>query len=241
MRELKRILLEALIIAAAGAAVGLTANAMNVKGLKLFKNHFPPPPTTTKPTLPDKTTAPARDVAREAGGTTQSADVQVVATDPAVDSTPTPPLADDPYAGLAPEVRAKLEAYSLQPIRLDELLKLYEDPLYAANLYVIIDARDDRDYAEGHIPGAFQLFHYRAEQFVDAVVPAAQAAEKVIVYCNGGDCDDSVFTADLLRRDHAIDPGRVFVYPEGFEGWKKAGLPIEIGVRGSGIIKEGGN
>jgi rhodanese-related sulfurtransferase len=253
MRETKRILLEALLIAAVGATVGLAANKMNAKGLVLFKNHFPPPKqTATKPALQANQTPKGTEIQPgDAGQVTGPAATQNVTshtpdTQPKGNPTPTPPATDDPYAGLAPEVRAKLEAYSLQPIRQDELKRLYEDPLYAANLYVIIDARDDRDYADGHIPGAFQLFHYRPDQYVDFVLPAALAAEKVIVYCNGGDCDDSVYTADLLRRpdllgrDVAVDPNRIFVYPEGFESWSKAGLPVETGVRGSGIMKEGG-
>lgn len=230
MRELKRVILEALLIVGVGAGIALTANARNPDGLKLSRNYYPRPPqarSTPTPT-PPTVTLPS------AGATPATQGVDVA---PPAD----PARAAGPYAGLPDEMRVKLEQFLLLPVRHDEVVELYNDPMYAVDLYVIVDARDDKEYAKGHIPGAFHLYYYQEERYVPEVLPAAQGAEKVIVYCNGGDCDDSVHTADLLRSKYMIDPGKIFVYAEGFEHWSKAGLPVETGVRNSGIIVGGGS
>lgn len=227
MREPKRTILEAVLIAAVGVGVALTANAMNRDGLQLGKDYFL------------KSMKPSPDLAKppRAPQTSQSAGQESVpATQPGTAASQAAGSPADPMEGLAPEVRQKLEAFSLVPIRHAEVKELFESPFYPSGLYMIIDAREDSHYEAGHIPNAYHLFYYQEEHYANDVVPFAPSAEKIIVYCNGGDCEDSVYTAVLLRDKYMIDPARIFVYPEGFDGWKKAGLPVERGVRGSGDI-----
>lgn len=226
MREPKRTILEAVIIAVVGVGVALTANAMNQHGLQLSRDYFMQGKRAQPPVRTTSTSQPAQATVGSAPSETQGASV---ATQPATTS-------QDPMEGLAPEVRQKLETFSLVPIRHAQVKELFENPFYPAGLYMFVDAREDGQYAEGHIPGAFHLFYYQEEHYVNDVVPFLPSAEKIVVYCNGGDCEDSVYTAALLRDKYMADPTRIFVYPEGFEEWKKAGLPIERGVRGSGDI-----
>ncbi len=132
------------------------------------------------------------------------------------------------------DVAALLRTLGLQPLTHDEVVAIYNDPLREVGLHVFIDARDDAHYQAGHIPGAWQLDHYYPERYIDEVLPMARQADKVVVYCTGGDCEDSRLVADSLRGAYALDPMRIFIYVDGAHGWHKAGKPLEKGARGSG-------
>src|SRR5947207_8581976 len=116
----------------------------------------------------------------------------------------------------------RLEQRGLQIIRSNEVVELVHDPRFEQGLVLLIDARDDAHYQAGHIPGAWQLDHYRAEQFMPAILPACLSAQKVVVYCNGGACEDSEFTAIMLR-DAGVPRENLFVYAGGITEWKTTG------------------
>jgi rhodanese-related sulfurtransferase len=98
---------------------------------------------------------------------------------------------------------------------------------------VFVDARDDEHYQAGHIPGAFQLDHYHPEPYLPAVLPVCQVAEKIIVYCKGGSCEDSEQTAIFLR-DAGVPKERLFVYAGGFDEWTSNHMPVQTGQREGG-------
>jgi rhodanese-related sulfurtransferase len=58
---------------------------------------------------------------------------------------------------------------------------------------------------------------------------------KVVVYCSGGECEDSEFAAIMLR-DAGVPRDILFVYAGGILEWKATGLPVETGARLSGEI-----
>jgi rhodanese-related sulfurtransferase len=133
---------------------------------------------------------------------------------------------------------ARLQAKGLELIDAEQAERLFRDTRYEQNLVVFIDARDDQHYAEGHVPGAYQFFHYQAQDYVSAVLPACQGAEKVVVYCTGGDCEDSESAALMLRDDFKIPGSKVSVYGGGMNEWSAKRLPIETGARKSGKLRE---
>jgi rhodanese-related sulfurtransferase len=135
-------------------------------------------------------------------------------------------------AGLAAQLRAK----GLGLLEVREAARLFADPRYASEQLVFIDARDDRHYQEGHIPGAYQFDHYRPENYLPAVLPACQGAEQIVVYCTGGNCEDSEFAA-LTLRDAGIPAERLFIYAGGMTEWATNGLPVETGARQSGTLR----
>lgn len=223
MHEPKRTVIEGVVVVVVGTAIALAANAMNPGGLKLGRDYFFDSTPASSSTQPATTKAAPSEPVQGANPVTQAGVV--------------PPAADDPFAGLSKEVLEKLKHFGLEPIRQPQVKALFEDPLYASNVYVIIDAREEKEYAEGHIPGAHHLFYYDFEKYVDEVLPFIQGAEKVIIYCNGGNCEDSVLTGNELRLPkYQLDPSRILVFPEGFESWHKAGLPVERGIRNSNDI-----
>jgi rhodanese-related sulfurtransferase len=103
-------------------------------------------------------------------------------------------------------------------------------------LVVFVDARDDQHYQEGHVPGAYQLDHYRPEKYLAPVLLVCQTAHQIVVYCNGGDCEDSEFTAITLR-DAGILREKLLIYGGGLTEWLTNGLPVEIGPRNSGNLR----
>jgi len=127
----------------------------------------------------------------------------------------------------------RLEAKGLQLVDSNQVAQLFRDPRYEQELVVFIDARDDPHYQAGHIPGAYQFDHYRAENYLATVLPVCQSAEEIVVYCTGGDCEDSEFTA-LTLGDSGIPKERLLVYGGGMTEWTTNGLPVEIGGRKSG-------
>jgi len=200
----KRVLLEAVLVAALGTALAFVANALSPRGLKLTRDYFP--------------------------GSTRSGAAGLPATNSvkgAVGANPTQTLATE----LA---LARLREKGLQVIDCKLAQELFHDPRYAQGAIVFIDARNDEHYQKGHIPSAWQFDRYHPENYLAAVLPVCQMAQQVVVYCAGGDCEDSEFAA-LFLRDSAQVPGeKLFVFTGGWTEWTERGLPVETGGRKSG-------
>jgi len=139
-----------------------------------------------------------------------------------------PPLS--PIAGL----RQK----GLQWIDGSKARLLFKDPRYAQQRVAFIDARNDEEYRHEHIPGAYPFDPYYPTKFLATILPLCQGAEEIVLYCNGGDCEDSQFAA-LTLRDAGIENKKLFVYVGGITDWTNRGYATEIGERNSGNIVPG--
>ena len=131
--------------------------------------------------------------------------------------------------------RQRLQQLGLQLVSSNEVVALFRDPRYEPGLVLIVDARDDKHYTAGHIPGAWQFHHYRPENFLPDLLPVSLAAQQIVVYCAGGQCEDSEFAA-LMLRDAGVPREKLFVYAGGITEWTNHGLPVEIGARRSGEL-----
>ena len=132
----------------------------------------------------------------------------------------------------------RLQQHGLQSISSNGVAQLVSDPMYEQGLIVLVDARDDEHYQKGHIPGAWQFNHYRAEQYLPNILPLCMSAQKVVVYCNGGACEDSEF-ATVMLRDAGVPRDSLFVYAGGISEWISSGRPVETGARKSGQMATG--
>ena len=110
-----------------------------------------------------------------------------------------------------------------------KVVELFHDPRYAQNQVVFIDARNDDEFQEDHIPGAHQFDHFHYEKFLPTIVPLCQAAQQVVVYCGGGDCELSEFAATMLANDLGVPKEKLAVYGGGMNEWRAKGLPVETG------------
>ena len=94
---------------------------------------------------------------------------------------------------------------------------------------LFIDARDDAHYARCHIPSAIQFDYYRPEDYIEEVRDFAADAEVIIIYCNGGECEDSLLSARYLTGE-IEDPlpfEALYVFEGGIQAWVDAGYERE--------------
>jgi rhodanese-related sulfurtransferase len=150
-----------------------------------------------------------------------------------------PPASGPPTNEVAvPQRRAaQIREMGLQSIDHDQAVRRFGDPRFAQEKVIFIDARDEEHYRAGHVPGAFEFDPYRPERHLAAVLPVCQLADEVVLYCNGGECEDSLFAAIVLR-EAGLPGERLFVYEGGFSEWTTNGLPVETGERNSGILRQ---
>lgn len=134
------------------------------------------------------------------------------------DETPKPPVIVEnptpaPTHEFATATRAEVEAFT-------------RDSRFVTQKFVLIDARNVANYQAGHIPGALQYDHFRPTDNIAQIAPACLAAEKIILYCHGGTCEDSIFAARLLV-GYGVPAARLAIYEKGIEDWRAANLPVQ--------------
>jgi len=134
-------------------------------------------------------------------------------------------------------VVTRLKEKGLQVVNGQQAAALFLDPLYQQGAIIFIDARNDEHYQGGHIPGAYQFDNYHPENYMGTVFPLCQSAQKIVVYCAGGNCEDSQFAA-LTLRDAQIPIEKLFVYTGGMTEWTNRGNAVEVGERNSGKIQK---
>lgn len=156
---------------------------------------------------------------------------QVSAAPAQVQAVPAP--AETNESPESAQISERLRGKGLQELKLNQVEILFRDPRSQDGRIIFVDARNQDDYQDGHIPGAYELDPYHPEKEMGTVLPICQAAEKVVVYCTGGDCEDSD-TAALLLQDAGVPDQKLFVYGGGFAAWEAAHLPVETGARNSG-------
>jgi len=205
-QPVRNVLLEALLVAATGIVLAFGANLVSPRGLALTRNYFPAGISRPVP-----------------AATSVSSPHDMASTNP-------------PASSPAQLLAVRLKEQGLQSVDGQQAAQLFHDPRFKQGSIAFIDARDEQHYGEGHIPGACEFDPYYPEKYFATVLPVCQAAEQIVVYCNGGDCDDSASAAILLR-DVGIANRKFFIYTGGIPEWITNGLPVEIGGRNSGNLR----
>ena len=88
----------------------------------------------------------------------------------------------------------------------------------AGEKILLVDVREDNEWANGHIPGAVHMGRGVIERDVETKVPDPSA--KLILYCGGG--FRSALSADNLQK---MGYQNVESMDGGWKGWVEAGLP----------------
>lgn len=86
--------------------------------------------------------------------------------------------------------------------------------------FVLIDVREDNEWAKGHLPGAIHLGKGIIERDIETTVPDRKT--KLVLYCGGG--YRSALAADNLQK---MGYTNVISMDGGYKGWLAAGHPIE--------------
>ena len=227
-------ILEMLVLGALASGLALAGNALRQDGLQITRNYFEkpkvnlPPPLTPAPAVPITIKVGTQTSADGTGPATETTSPTGATGAPTPGPEPAPPPAG--HQGEWQEQPRVNPAHGLLAIGYQQALKIYQDPMYLDGLCIFVDARSDAAYGEGHIPGAYQLDHYHLERYLPEVLPAAQRADRIVLYCEGGDCEDSIFAAnDLLEQD--IEYDHLLIYEGGIEEWERNGAPLELGGR----------
>jgi len=103
--------------------------------------------------------------------------------------------------------------------------------LHAKNV-LFLDARRTSAYEQGHIPGSRTYSVWESDiddkvrKLFDERGDPREQALPIVIYCSGGDCEDSHMLAQKLW---GIQFNNVYVYKDGFPDWQQHGAPVHTG------------
>ncbi len=92
--------------------------------------------------------------------------------------------------------------------------------LDAGEKFILVDVREESEWAGGHLPGAVHLGKGIIERDIELSVPDTGA--RLILYCGGG--YRSALTAENLQK---MGYTNVESMDGGWKGWLAAGLPTQ--------------
>jgi rhodanese-related sulfurtransferase len=207
----------------------------------------PPPPTplppvsavttTTAPASATTATEPTATAAIETVGLnpaasnstapmstahTSAAATSTAATSPA--STPHPPLPtpdEDPLKRFPPHPDKPYVEVAFADVKW----------LHGKNV-LFLDARRTSVFEQGHITGARPYSVWESDiddkvkKLFDERSDPSQQALPIVIYCSGGDCEDSHMLAQKLW---GIQFNNLYVYKDGFPDWQQHGAQIHTG------------
>ena len=190
----------------------------------------PPSPVITTTTADAPATATTATQSTATAGIT-TAGVKPAAQTPIVPITttvstshksPPPPVAeDDPLKRFLPHPDKPYIEIAFADVK----------ALHGKNV-LFLDARRTSVYEQGHIPGArtYSVWESDIEDKVrklfDERSDPTQQALPIVIYCSGGDCEDSHMLAQKLW---GIQFNNVYVYKDGFPDWQQHGAPVHTG------------
>jgi rhodanese-related sulfurtransferase len=96
------------------------------------------------------------------------------------------------------------------------------DKLQRGDKFVLVDVREDNEWAAGHLPRAIHMGRGVIERDIEQRIPDVQS--EIILYCGGG--FRSALAADNLQK---MGYQNVYSMDGGIRGWREAGLPTEVG------------
>ncbi|KKO48238.1 sulfurtransferase [Arsukibacterium sp. MJ3] len=89
--------------------------------------------------------------------------------------------------------------------------------------FVLLDIREDHEWAKGHLPEAMHLGKGIIERDIEQTVPDKK--QKIVLYCGGG--YRSALSAQTLKN---MGYQQVFSLAGGYRQWTEQGLTVEVPV-----------
>ncbi len=105
---------------------------------------------------------------------------------------------------------------NVQELTIDEMLSMRA----SQKTFVLIDVREESEWANGHLPGAIFLSKGIIERDVESKIPDTE--KTIILYCGGG--FRSILSAHNLN---AMGYKNVYSLMGGFRSWCEKKLPID--------------
>ena len=94
-----------------------------------------------------------------------------------------------------------------------------KEKLDNAEKFLLVDVREDREFAQDHLPGAIHLGKGVIERDIETRIPDVNAP--IVLYCGGG--FRSAIAADNLRK---MGYTSVLSMDGGVRGWRERGFPV---------------
>ena len=86
--------------------------------------------------------------------------------------------------------------------------------------HILVDVREDREWADGHAAGAIHMSKGTIERDIETEIP--DKSKTLVLYCGGG--YRSALVADALQKMGYQNP---ISLDGGWRAWNEAGLPVE--------------
>jgi len=240
----RKTLFQIAAIVIAGILLALVANAFASRDRKM----------TLTGSYPNALTVPPRETATVAPKPVAPVPVvQTIPTAPApvTETTATQPTETQPTATAAIEtvgIKPTVKQPSPPPAPIVEEDPLKRFPPHPDKPYVeigfadvkalhdkivlFLDARRTSVYEQGHIPGARSYSVWESDiedkvrKLFDERSDPRQQLLPIVIYCSGGDCEDSHMLAQKLW---GIQFNNIYVYKDGFPDWQQHGAPVHTG------------
>lgn len=194
------------------AAIGLAVvfNSMNPKSIPWVKKEIERTQATAselekyiQPTLPAQSPA-------------ASTPAVATATSSGAPSTTTSPSTEQAARGSTPSADLGAPTFVPEPGMVREIGHDAFVKLMQSGVFYLIDARGPEKFAEGHIPGAVNIYGGEAESRIPDIMRAPRD-RVILIYCDGGECELSHHVADVLKQ---FNYGPIFIYTGGWAEWK---------------------
>jgi rhodanese-related sulfurtransferase len=117
-----------------------------------------------------------------------------------------------------PEAFLRLVADAKKRIK-EEDVQATKKKLDAGEKLILVDTREESEWARGHIPNALHLGKGIIERDIEKAIPDKSA--NIVLYCGGG--FRSALAADNLQK---MGYTNVISMDGGWRGWTEAGFPV---------------
>ena len=116
------------------------------------------------------------------------------------------------FLKLVQDAKSRVKQFSI-----DEFLAR----LQAGERYILLDVREDSEWAKGHLPSAHHMGKGVIERDIEQAIPEKDTP--IVLYCGGG--FRSALSADNLQR---MGYSAVASLDGGWRGWTERGLPTVV-------------
>jgi rhodanese-related sulfurtransferase len=219
---MKSSLVQAVVLVAAAFVLAIVSNAVASRDRRLvLPGYYPGAAQVPKTAAPPVAPAPV-----VSGGVPASAGTVPAKAGTHAEAAKKPPTVAKPKKVAPAKVFAPHPDKPYIEVSGDDAQQLH------ASGALTLDARRTSAYEEGHIAGArsFSVWESDVDEKVNKLYEERsdprEQLKPILVYCSGGDCEDSHMLAQKLW---GVQFNNVYVYKDGFPDWQKRGGSIHTG------------
>lgn len=128
------------------------------------------------------------------------------------------------FAGITGAIAWVVQPLTFAPVENVLLVRELPADIHTDTNYLWVDAREEKLFRKGHIPGAIHLSETQWERGLESFLMSWSPGQIVIVYCDSEACQSSKAVAERLRDETGIED--IKTLKGGWESWLAAQRPI---------------